>query len=351
MREVCFKKRELASNRPPPITIAAIGLLVLLLLPPIIARAATQKISTPTQVSLPPGVEIKVEAKPQKATVGDLINIDIDAVMPSGCRIELPKFAGQVGDFSILDFLPGPVIPEINRDSQPTQSESNQDGGRVRHQARIVAAIYKTGKFDFPPIQMTLWTAEEEKIVFPSPGISVEIQSVVTENDQNLRDLKRQAEIPEPVRWFLWFILALLVSIVGVISWWLWRQRSKPVFAQPAMPNVDPLDLAEAELRDLLGRGLLEKGFVKQFYVELSEIVGRILEAGYGIHTMEKTTSEIMESLCNSPPSAPTAGDLEQIEAFLIECDMVKFAKYYPAEAENMAAAENAFQILAAAKK
>ena len=87
----------------------------------------------------------------------------------------------------------------------------------------------------------------------------------------------------------------------------------------------------------------------KEFYVLLSEIVKRILEAGYEIHTAEQTTSEIMESLARKSDLEPEK--LNRIESFFVRCDVVKFAKYVPSTPEHEAASENALEILAEAKK
>jgi hypothetical protein len=109
---------------------------------------------------------------------------------------------------------------------------------------------------------------------------------------------------------------------------------------------LSALELAEIELRDLLTRGLLEKGFVKQFYVTLSESVKKMLEGGYGISTTEKTTAEIMHALQNTPAGPAGSQRMERIESLLLECDLVKFAKYMPSREESDAAVTAAFAVL-----
>jgi len=174
---------------------------------------------------------------------------------------------------------------------------------------------------------------------------------VLTDKDQDLKDLKKQAEIHEPVRWIFWLALALLLALLAALAWWWWqRRRRAPELRLPAQPQMDPLSLVEAELRDLLARRLIENGFVKRFYVALSEIAKKILEAGYGIQTAEKTSSEILESLRNGGCVAPS-GNLRHIEELLLACDLVKFAKYVPSGPENEAAVKNTVQILEACRK
>ncbi len=293
---------------------------------------------------LPPGVEIFVDAAPKIGTVGDPIRIDLDITMPAGYQVEIPQLDTHMGEFAILDFFPGPTVPGTAMPQQPAKAEPLQ-----HHRARIVTAIYKTGKFTFPSIRMKLKTAEGKEVTISNPSVNIEIKSVLDAADQSLKDLKKQAELPEARRWILWAILALATVVFCAVAWRFWRRRRKrPIPLSPAQVK-DLLELAEVDLRNLLTRGLPDGSRVKQFYVLLSEIVKRILELGYGIHTVEQTTSEIMDSLRET--AALESGNVELIESFLLRCDVVKFAKYVPSEMEHKIVSKDALQILAEAKK
>jgi hypothetical protein len=316
--------------------------IVLLIL--VSADAAGQTTANTSQISPPPGVNIRAEVQPEVATVGDSLQIDLDIEMPEGYQVKIPEPEKQMGDFAILDFLPGPIANESGMPQDPTPT-----GALQHHRARIIAAVYKTGKFVFPPFPIKLRTPDGEEITLASPLLNIKIQSVLTDENPKLKDLKKQAEISEPVRWILWLIIALAASLVGIIIWHYWKKgRRRPVFYSPEqMRNL--LDIAEADLKALLSRGIPENGMVKKFYVLLSEIVKRILESGYEIHTAEQTTSEIMDSLHRRP--ALESENRKRIESFLTRCDIVKFAKYVPTTVEHEAISKDALQILGDAKK
>jgi hypothetical protein len=302
--------------------------------------ANAQQAADKTVKPLPPGVEIRIDAVPKKATVGDLIQIDLDIVLPQGYQARIPKLETRIADFSILDFFPGPQIPKTSG-----QSEQKQGSPTQHHRARISAAVYKTGTFVFPPLPILLRTDKGTEIEVSSPPVSVEIQSVLTGGDQNLKDLKKQAEIREPRRWFMWIALLAAAGIVALIIWRI-RQRRRRRKSFSSRPGRDPLEAAAADLRNLLARGLPEQGREKEFYILLSQIVKRIIETGYRIHTAEQTTSEIMDSFCRNHGADP--GSLERIELFLLRCDMVKFAKYVPSKSEHEAVCADALGILEA---
>ena len=289
----------------------------------------------------PSGLEVQIEATPESATVGDPIRIDLDITLPAGYQAEVSGVEKQIGDFSILEFFPGPSIPGPGKAPAPATPPWH-------HRARIVAAVYKTGIFAFPPVQIRLRTAEGKQAVASSPPVKIEIRSVLSEKDRGLKDLKKQAEIADPVPWLLWLTVLAALGLAA-LAWVFWRRRRRRASPIPSLPRRDPLDVAEEQLRQLLARGFPETGMVKHFYVLLSERVKNILEAAYGIHTAERTTSEMIDSLRCRPGGMPE--DIERIESFLLCCDMVKFAKYVPSQTEHKSAAEDALRLLEKARE
>lgn len=289
--------------------------------------------------ALPAGIEIKVEAEPRTAAVGDPIRIDLNITMPKGFRATVPSVGTAVGDFTILEFYSGPSYPGAR------QLPVTED--QTRHQARLVVAVYKVGEFEFPPIRCTLRDPSGKEIAAAGSPVKIQIQSILTEKDTTPRDLKKQAELQEPIPWIFWLALGLAVIVAAfLIRWWRLRQR-RPETAQPRQPELDPFALAEAELRGLLSLGLLEKGLTKQFYVALSEIIKKVLAAGYGVPTAEQTTGEIAEDLRKLQFEAK---NLHRIESFLANSDLVKFAKYHPSKLESDTTVTEAFQILEASR-
>jgi hypothetical protein len=302
-----------------------------------------------TQSSLPPGVEISVKAAPEIATVGDPIRIELHIAAPLGYRVESPKPETQVGDFTILDFYPATPMPDGGNSPKSAATSTTQAGVPQHYRGQIIAAVYKTGKFAFPSVRIKLHAVDGKEFAFSTTPINIEIRSVLKDQNQSLKDLKKQAEIPERFPWILWCIIVAAALILGAALWiWLKRRRRRAISLSPVQVQ-NLIDLAEADLRSLLARGLPENGNEKKFYVLLSEIIKRILEAGYAIHTAEQTTSEIMSSLHKKSELEPEKTEL--IESFLLRCDVVKFAKYIPSRMEHEAATHDAIQILMEARK
>jgi hypothetical protein len=324
--------------------IVAIGILC-----PFIAWANALAQSPPfaLQPAFPPGVEMHVKATPEIATIGDPIRIDLEITAPSGYRIEIPKPASHIGDFTILDFSSGRAAA-IGKSEKRIAASSTQPQTSQHYRAHLLAALYKTGTFTFPALLIKLTAADGKEIALSSTAVTIEIRSVLSDKNQELKDLKKQADLPERRGWIIWLVIAA-VLIAGAIIWILLRRKRRR--ATPLSPEQvrNLMDLAEADLRALLARGFPDSGGEKPFYVLLSEIARRILEAGYEIHTAERTTAEIVSSLNGKPEIESAAAGL--IESFLFRCDAVKFARYIPSPTEHDAAAHDALQILAEARK
>jgi hypothetical protein len=314
---------------------------------PFASAALSQQMPAPQP---PPGVEISIDARPRTATVGDPIRIELTVSLPQGFQARLPELRDQVGDFSVLEPRASPA-PRATPGRNAAGKADSTAGTPGMRRASYVVALFRTGSFEFPPLPISIRDASGKEYSAASPPVKIEISSVLTGKDEKLKDLKRQAEIEDPAKWLYRLGIVLLLLTLALLGWLLWRKRQKPALPRAAVPGLDPYALAEADLRDLIGRGLLERGFVKQFHVGISEIVKRVLEAGYHISTSEKTTTEIMEGLSQASAHVPAGAEFARIQSFLSGCDLVKFAKYLPSAPENDATIQAAFAILETCRK
>ncbi len=335
--------QELLWNHPASHHRASAAVLYMLALIFIAVDSTGQTPVDAPQTAIPPGVDVQIKVTPKTATVGDNLQIDLHIAAPEGYQVKVEEPESQMGDFAILDFFPGPIAKEPGMPQKPATGTSQH------HTARLIATVYKTGKFIFLSFPISLKTPDGEEITLSSPPLNIEIQSVLLDENPKLKDLKKQAEISESARWMFWLIIALAAALLGAVAWYYWRKRrERPALRSPQQIR-DMLEIAESDLKELLSRGFPENGMVKNFYVLLSEIVKRILESGYEIHTVEQTTSEIMDTLHRA--ASLETENRERIEYFLTRCDVVKFAKYVPSTVEHEAVSKDALRILEEVKK
>ncbi|MBF0620276.1 MAG: DUF4381 family protein [Candidatus Omnitrophica bacterium] len=143
-----------------------------------------------------------------------------------------------------------------------------------------------------------------------------------------LHDIRGPLPIPGDWGWI--FLCTLLLLLAGLV-FFLWRrmQKSKPVVLPPLRPAWE---VALERLLRLEQRGRWGEGEIKEFYVELSQVVRLYIEARFEIRAPEMTTEEFMARAVAA--AVMTAEHKGFLKDFLNESDMVKFAKFIPGEAE-----------------
>jgi len=141
---------------------------------------------------------------------------------------------------------------------------------------------------------------------------------------EDIRDIK--GFVPVPISAWWWVALLVLVAVVVVLVWW-WKRR-QPKVVVSAEPLLSPEEIAMRALCQLRE----ENPPVGVFYTRLSDIVRHYIEDRFGLHAPERTTEEFL-----AEANLPTQ-HMALLSAFLVECDLVKFARHQPGEADRQRA-------------
>jgi hypothetical protein len=81
-------------------------------------------------------------------------------------------------------------------------------------------------------------------------------------------------------------------------------------------------------LAALKSEGLTERGEFEVFFVRVSAILRRYIERRFALHAPEMTTEEFIREAARSP--LLTLEHREKATEFLLQCDLVKFARQVP---------------------
>lgn len=141
----------------------------------------------------------------------------------------------------------------------------------------------------------------------------------------DIRDIKGFVPVPFDWRW-LWVLVPVVLIVAAVLLWLWWRKRRNAVVVPVAPPS--PYELAIRALRQLRDANLP----VEKLYTQLSDIVRQYIEGRFGLHAPERTTEEFLAE-AELPIQHMTL-----LSAFLQECDLVKFAKLQPVDADRQRA-------------
>ncbi len=130
---------------------------------------------------------------------------------------------------------------------------------------------------------------------------------------------------------YLWWLLGIL--LLTALIWYLVRRSKRKPEEKSNIPSIPPFELAKKRLKELDDKHLLEKSRVKQYYVELTDIVRNFIESELHIPALESTTDELMETITdfnqNSHLDIPKE-TLLKLKRLLRDADLVKFAKSKP---------------------
>ncbi|MFH1854643.1 MAG: BatD family protein [Candidatus Omnitrophota bacterium] len=262
-------------------------------------------------------VKLDVKVDKDTITIGDRIRYEVIVEYDDGIEVEPQVMGENLGEFEVKDY----------RVEEPKKAKDNKWISRSTY----IVTTFTTGDFTIPPVTVKYKDqAGNEKKIF-SEEIKIKVESVKKgPNDKDdIRPLKGPAEIREGFPALLLIILLLLA--LGAVSGFIYFKRKRRIESMPAIPLRPPEDIAMEELQALLEKKLIEKGMIKEYYIEISDIMRKYIEGRFRIFALDMTTWEICQEMRAKKIQRQPA---DKIKDFLEDCDLVKFAKYIPDQKE-----------------
>jgi len=140
-----------------------------------------------------------------------------------------------------------------------------------------------------------------------------------------------------------WTLFGLPLGALLAYAIYSFIRRPKPV--PPPPPPRPPWEIALEKLDEVRHAGLLETHRYAEYFDRVNDTIRMYLGARFGFDGLESTTDEILYSMGRVPHFGIA---LAEIAAFLQECDLVKFARMTPADAECVRALEQAESVVRA---
>ena len=161
--------------------------------------------------------------------------------------------------------------------------------------------------------------SNQNAVLIPPPT-----SAAATTND-TLRDIRGPVPLPAELLW-LW--VAVGAALGGLLMMLIWNKWFRHAPLAPATPAVPPHQRAKHRLADALA--LLTQP--KPFCTAVSDALRLYLEERFDFRAPERTTEEFLLELQRADQL--NAAQKEFLADFLSRCDVVKFAKHEPSEAE-----------------
>ena len=265
---------------------------------------------------------VAARADKTEIQVGEALTLDVAIRHPVGAEFLLATGGDNLAPFELVEQIE-PVEP-IEED--PTES-------RVKLR---IAAYRLPGEIAIPPIEVEYQSESGELASVETQEIPISLVTSLTPEVTEIHDIKSpMADIPVPGRWerLWWLLAALVVAVLAYLLYRRFRKKGAERMAEPLPPPLPPPEVeTEEALRTLVEARLLETGKVRQFYIELSDIMKRYAGRRFAVPYLERTTSEIQRDL---RVAGITHERQVRLDRILVTSDLVKFARIAPPDDES----------------
>jgi hypothetical protein len=244
----------------------------------------------------------------RELSVGDRVLYTVTAVVPKGSTIVPPDPANSFGPLVVKSW--------DNRKSVLAQADSISFD--------YVLTTYKAENCTIPPLPYFLENGEAHDTL-RTESVPLTVIPLCRSDSADIMDLKpQQVTGKRPLLW-LWLLLGVWAAAAAALAAWHYILKLKK--PPPPPPPKPPYEEALEALTALEAKQYLQKGMIREYVFELSEILKRYIERRFGINAAEFTTEEMLAWLGISQIDKEQKNSLEW---FFRAADPVKFAKFLP---------------------
>lgn len=200
---------------------------------------------------------------------------------------------------------------------------------------KYVLTGFDSGSFYIPKQQIFI----QNKAYF-TDSLLVHVANVPVDTlKQKLFGIKGIAEEPmvyddfKPYFYWVYLFVGILLLLLSI---YLFLKKKNNTLKEEKVV-IAPYQEAIQKFNELDEKELWQNNQIKEYYVELTEIIRVYVGREVHVHTLEATTDELIQLLTNQNKTKNigiTKEAIQQLEDFLKHADFVKFAKLRPAEGE-----------------
>jgi hypothetical protein len=250
--------------------------------------------------------------------IGSQFNLTLKASVNAKDKVVFPN----AKNFGALEVLKSYPIDTIKNNSQ---YELIKKYGLTQ---------FDSGKYLIPKLIVKINQKD-----FQTDSLSIVVNNVkVDTTKQQMYDIKNiiaTEEKPSSEWWKLLVLLALIIAS-GFASYFIIKRLQKSKAKEEEF-FASPIEKAIAYLQNLDKKQLVQRGDVKEYYSEMTDIARTYIEESVNIPAMESTSSELLDSLKKAISDKKMFVNREELDKFrqvLENADLVKFAKSKPLQFE-----------------
>ncbi len=254
--------------------------------------------------------------------IGDQVGLELGIKLPSGFTTLWPAISDTITEN--IELISRSGIDTIIDEDQMILSQ------------QLTITSFDSGYFEMPSFSF-LFGKEGDSLTFSSESQNLFLQVYTPEVDTSQAFKVIKAPYSEPYTFmeiFPWVLGGLI--IIALIAFGIWfiirRKKNKPVFASKPKPLRPPQEVALEKLETLRLEKVWQRGNLKKYHSQLTDIVREYLDRRFNFDAPEMTSGEIINELRNHKVNDEV---MTKISSSFQLSDLVKFAKSQPTALEN----------------
>ena len=251
-----------------------------------------------------------------KNKIGAEFKLSIKTTVDSSSRVLFPKSR----NFGALEVIQSYPVDTVKIE------------GRYELTKRYGLTQFDSGRYVIPRFKIFI-----NNQAFLTDSLLVEVANVQVDTlKQKMYDIKDIAPAEESMgNWWKYVLAILVLAGIAILIYWFIKKRQEKKLQEEVFKT--PIEKATTLLDTLERKELWQKGEIKAYYSELTDIARNYIEEAIEIPAMESTTSELIQGLrAASVKKKMTLSQdiIENLERVLKQADLVKFAKSKPLDFE-----------------
>lgn len=268
--------------------------------------------------------EVKIQADTNQALIGDVINVNLH--VHSSEHILWPDIEESIAPLELQNL---------------SSIDSSFSRSKNLYTQNITVQQFDTGDFVLPQLPFVTHDGD----TFYSDSLVFSFLAVPLDTTNAVFDIKAPRKVPfnfAEAKPYIYSFIGLI--FICILLYYLIRRFNNRDRTIEEVIELIPCEIeAINALKNLEAQNMCEKGFVKEHYVQLTEILRRYFDREYEIDTLESTTVETVEILMNLKLDSKL---VDHISNLLTEADYVKFAKSKPDTKTNSAFMSKSYAIV-----
>ncbi|OCB76350.1 hypothetical protein B0A79_04855 [Flavobacterium piscis] len=260
--------------------------------------------------------QVETSIDTTKNKIGAEFKLTLKTVVSSKSKVVFPKLK-NIGPLEVIQ-------------SYPIDTVKKNDTYELIKKYGLTQ--FDSGKYTIPSIKILI-----DKKPFLTDSIRVEVASVKVDTlQQKMYDIKDITAVDNGIGDWWKYVLGLIIILgIGAFVYWFVKKRQQKKIEEEVYKT--PIEKATSLLNNLEQKELVQKGEIKEYYSELTDIARNYIEEAIHIPAMESTTSELIQAIRTASTKKKmtlTPETVENLERVLRQADLVKFAKSKPLDFE-----------------